>query len=68
MNKKITAVFTCLAVFGAACGSVQAMEAGIDYETNLITVSDSADSAKSALVLIREKSSGRVCYADLLTP
>lgn len=68
LNKKITAVFTCLAVFGAACGSVQAMEAGIDYETNLITVSDSADSAKSALVLIREKSSGRVCYADLLTP
>ncbi|MCI9625673.1 MAG: hypothetical protein HFI90_02705 [Clostridia bacterium] len=47
-------------------GSAFAMEASIDYDTNLISVNAPAQEQKTALIVVRNKETGAYEYTDLL--
>ncbi len=62
--KKI-ALWLCVCLV-CVSGSAFAMEANINYDTNLISVNTSTEGQKTAVLVVRNKETGAYEYADLL--
>lgn len=63
MKKIALWLCVCLACIS---GNAFAMEASVDYDTNLIAVSAPAQEQKTAVLVVRSKETGAYAYADLL--
>lgn len=63
--KKRIALWLCICLLCVG-GNAFAMEASINYNTNVITASAPAEGEKTAVILIRNQATGAYEYADLL--